>query len=103
MSERKAGWYWCVMDGALFPIYYSGATWWKGGHKLWEEPRIVSGRIPTPEEPWQCVPAEPTIEMLAALGWDGDVNLAIGHGAITGELEGAYAAMLAVAPKPEGS
>jgi len=40
------------------------------------------------------VPVEPTIEMIAALGFDGDVALAIGHAAISAEVEQTYRAML---------
>lgn len=49
---------------------------------------------------YRSVPIEPTIEMIAALGFDGDTELAIGHGAISVQLSAAYAAMLAAAPLP---
>ena len=47
---------------------------------------------------WKLVPVEPTIEMIAALGWGGDEVLAVGHGAISGGIADEYAAMLAAAP-----
>ncbi|MDH1234442.1 hypothetical protein [Stutzerimonas stutzeri] len=49
------------------------------------------------------VPVEPTIEMIAALGFGGDVALAIGHAAISAEVEQTYKAMLnaAMAAKEE--
>jgi hypothetical protein len=43
------------------------------------------------------VPTEPTIEMIAALGFGGDVALAIGHAAISEEVEQTYKAMLSAA------
>lgn len=49
---------------------------------------------------FKLVPVTPTVEMIAALGFDGDSDLAIGHGAISVGLSDAYAAMLAAAPQP---
>lgn len=49
---------------------------------------------------WVMVPAEPTVEMIAALGFDGDVELAVGHGAISVSLATAYSNMLDAAPQP---
>ena len=43
------------------------------------------------------VPVEPTVEMLAALAFDGDVDIAIGHAAILKETEDGYKAMLEAA------
>jgi len=51
-------------------------------------------------EGWQVVPKEPTFEMIAALGWGGDETLALGHGALSNEIENAYRAMLKSAPQP---
>lgn len=51
-------------------------------------------------EGWQLIPVEPTIAMVAALAWDGDEGLAIGHASISCGVEPAYRAMLAAAPKP---
>lgn len=49
-------------------------------------------------EGFQLVPTEPTIEMIAALGFGGDVALAMGHGAVCQELENTYRALLAATP-----
>ena len=49
---------------------------------------------------WQLVPKEPTIKMIAALGWGGDEDMAVGHGAISFSIENEYKAMLAAAPIP---
>lgn len=48
---------------------------------------------------WQVVPTEPTLEMIAALGFDGDINLAIGHAAISVSIAEAYKQALLIAPK----
>ena len=47
---------------------------------------------------WKFVPVEPTIEMVAALGFDGDVDMTIGHGAISAEIVSVYTNMLDAAP-----
>ncbi|AHY45246.1 hypothetical protein [Stutzerimonas decontaminans] len=47
---------------------------------------------------WQTVPVNPTIEMIAALGFNGDVPLAVGHASACEELTAQYRAMLACAP-----
>lgn len=52
-------------------------------------------------EGWKLVPVEPTLEMIAALGWYGDEILAMGHALISSEVAISYKAMLASAPKPE--
>lgn len=57
----------------------------------------VAGSQQVPEG-WKPVPVEPTLEMIAALGFGGDVDLVIGHAAIAQNLEEIYAAMLAAAP-----
>ena len=44
------------------------------------------------------VPVTPTIEMIAALGFGGDVALAVGHAAISEDVEQTYKAMLATRP-----
>lgn len=43
------------------------------------------------------VPVEPTIEMIAALGFDGDADLAIGHAAISAQCVETYRKLLAAA------
>jgi hypothetical protein len=47
---------------------------------------------------WQSVPVDPTIEMIAALAFNGDVTLAAGHAAVSEEITAQYRAMLACAP-----
>jgi len=68
------------------------------GTKLYTTPPAAQP-APVPEG-WKLVPVEPTIEMLAALGFDGDVELAIGHAAISKGLEDSYVAMLSAVPTP---
>lgn len=56
-----------------------------------------ASRFEVPEG-YCLVPLEPTIEMIAALGWGGDEVLAVGHGAISGGIADDYRAMLEAAP-----
>lgn len=49
-------------------------------------------------EGWKLVPVEPTLEMVAAMAFNGDVDVALGHATICQGVEHAYAAMLAAAP-----
>lgn len=56
---------------------------------------LLSRAIP---EGHVVVPKEPTIEMIAALGFRGDTTLAIGHSAICEEITEDYRAMIAAAP-----
>lgn len=51
-------------------------------------------------EGWQVVPIEPDLAMIAALGWDGDKDLALGHGAISAKMAEDFKLCLAVAPQP---
>jgi len=53
-----------------------------------------SSTIPDGYEP---VPIEPTMAMIAALGFNGDEDLAVGHAAISAQLVDAYKAMLEAA------
>ena len=59
---------------------------------------------PQPEqsvpEGFALVPVKPTVEMIAALGFEGDEVAAIGHASIFSEMTECYGAMLAVAPSP---
>lgn len=54
-----------------------------------------------PARGWKLVPVEPTLEMLAALGWDGDITIMTGHAMAMRETEEQYKAMLAAAPTKE--
>jgi hypothetical protein len=47
------------------------------------------------------VPINPTIEMLVAIGFGGDVDIAIGNAWALEGVELAYTEMLKVAPKPD--
>lgn len=59
----------------------------------------VEQQLPsTSPSEWQSVPVNPTIEMIAALGFNGDVVLAVGHASACEELTAQYRAMLACAP-----
>lgn len=49
-------------------------------------------------EGWKLVPVEPTPEMIAAMHFKGDMDIAIGHAQFYADAEVDYAAMLAVAP-----
>lgn len=62
--------------------------------------RAQSSPQPTAQvlEGWQLVPADPTPEMIAALGFNGDVDLAIGHAAISMDVANLYRAALSAAP-----
>ncbi len=60
---------------------------------------LLSRAIP---EGHVVVPKEPTIEMIAALGFGGDVAMAIGHAAISETIANNYRAALSAAPAPEG-
>ncbi len=62
---------------------------------LAEAQRKQSAGVP---EGWRLVPADPTPEMIAALGFSGDVDMAIGHAAISMDVANLYRAALAAAP-----
>lgn len=72
------------------------ATIWPGTNEIDAVP-VYLGAAAVPEG-WQMVPKEPTIAMIAALGWAGDEVLAVGHGLISKGISEDYAAMLAAAP-----
>lgn len=55
------------------------------------------GQLRKEREGKTLVPNEPNIKMIAILGFGGDVDLAVGHGAICKTLEDTYQAMLAAA------
>jgi len=55
------------------------------------QPAIPSGYV--------LVPIEPTLEMLAAIGWGGEVDLMIGHSTAFVETQANYAAMIAARPQ----
>lgn len=53
------------------------------------------------DECWQLVPVEPTLEMIAALGFAGDIDLVVGHAAISESIAETYKQALLVAPKKD--
>ncbi|MBY5942815.1 hypothetical protein KUW00_18215 [Halomonas sp. DP5N14-9] len=95
--SRQAGWYW--VKGMLGCDDWS-PSYWDSRLARWDSlipdgDEIEAGpRIPTPDEPWQCVPVEPTREMLESTG---DTSASAYHGML-----GAWTVMLAAAPKPGG-
>ncbi|AWL03371.1 hypothetical protein ACFOHT_04680 [Massilia oculi] len=52
---------------------------------------------------WKLVPVEPTPEMIAAMHFKGDVDIAIGHAQFYKDAEEDYAAMLSAAPSAPGT
>ncbi|MEL7966329.1 hypothetical protein AAG587_08130 [Vreelandella neptunia] len=69
MSERKEGWYWVRPNKAADkwrPDYYKDGKW----RVIWSVPEEdpihfeIGPRIPTPDEPWQCVPSNGTTERM---------------------------------------
>ena len=88
--SRQAGWYWVKEHS-----YENWVAWhWNGvdfsgvDEDCFAE---IGPRIPTPDEPWQCVPVEATADML-------DV-LTLGH-LVTATRR--WREALAAAPKPGG-
>lgn len=95
-KKRQPGWYWVKTDD------WPEADWETGewdGHQWrvtnsetpWSPELIetVGPRIPTPDEPWQCVPKLPALEMIEASGHENSYQVGF-----------AWQAMLAAAPKP---
>ena len=62
---------------------------------------LVTYAHPQASEPekWKLVPVEPTLDMLAALGFGGDKDVLIGHANVYQEMIDSYSAMLAAAPE----
>lgn len=87
---RKPGWYWVKDGGQWEPLWFNGEMW--DGHHHDAEIREIGPRIPTPDEPWQCVPTEPTAAMKKAA----DVDT---PGPMTAWK--CWQVMLAAAPRPE--
>ena len=85
--RRKAGWYWAMIDGEWAPMCWDGETWKYVGARQ-NAITDVAARIPAPDEPWQCVPVEPTPDMIFALD--------AGRAAY-GSMRGGYRAMLEAA------
>lgn len=91
MVNRKAGWYWVkLIEGGKWRCFkWNGSAWCDKRSEYPEDIFDVIGpRIPTPDEPWQCVPVEATDEMVEA-------------GYMKIDLKQKWVVMLATAPKPE--
>ncbi|MBY5943087.1 hypothetical protein KUW00_19615 [Halomonas sp. DP5N14-9] len=88
--SRQAGWYWVKEHS-----YENWAAWhWNGVDFAGVDEdcfAVIGPRIPSPDEPWQCVPVEATADML-------DV-LTLGH-LVTAPRR--WREALAAAPKPGG-
>ncbi len=95
MSERQAGYYW--VRHWQFHGWHIGEKTLGGGWLLTgmampyddDDMEAIGQRIPTPDEPWQCVPVEPARAMLDA-SWR---ECAVSSPQV-------YRAMLKAAPKP---
>ncbi len=97
MSERKAGWYHVRTGVGPECAKWNGEHWIIAGsmHSYDDSDFVgIGGRIPAPDEPWQCVPAEMTAEMRDALSSI--------LGGVDGMFDEAYGDMLAAAPNPGG-
>jgi hypothetical protein len=86
-----------VLSNALIPTGASMSTEGLGMVIAYIDGRTASTAAP---DGWQLVPVEPTMAMIAALGYEGDEMLAIGHGLISQGIANQYKAALAAAPSP---
>lgn len=101
MSERKSGWYWvkptkhCGWQCAYYDDLAKEI--WAVVYGALDVKRVYEfgPRIPTPDEPWQCVPIVPTREMMESTG---DTSAEAYSGML-----GAWMMMLSAAPQPENS
>tara|TARA_B100000929_G_C15452181_1_gene401531 strand:+ start:246 stop:668 length:423 start_codon:yes stop_codon:yes gene_type:complete len=68
MNERKAGWYWVRPDDENDPwetAHWSGKRWsFMRTRQQSERVALAGPRIPTPDEPWQCVPSNGSTEQM---------------------------------------
>ena len=95
---RKPGWYWVKFgkgnDWECKRLVSNG--YWASHDGVMEtEPSEIGPRIPTPDDPWQCVPVETTYEMGEASGCIGY----FGKSAYD-QAQDMWSAMLAAAPRP---
>lgn len=101
---RQAGWYWVLLSESLSrraaqwewdAARHEHGKWFLSGSAIHLPEGVihtVGPRIPTPDEPWQTVPVNPTQEMLESTG---DVSAEAYSGML-----GAWTIMLANAPNP---
>lgn len=63
---RKPGWYWVSKGGVWRCAYWDGGDW-AFGESLYDDAAWdkIGPRIPTPDEPWQCVPGLDGVEIKA--------------------------------------
>lgn len=99
-GQREAGWYWVKVTAKWEPAYFDGLEF-----TLDHGPIAKLGpRIPTPDEPWQCVPKDPNSDQVDA-GCEatgecerlGECHLECDCSSVPK----VYRAMLSAAPKPE--
>jgi hypothetical protein len=89
MSERKPGWYWVHVYGNWEPAYTDDGDVFDHIDSRVDK---VGPRIPTPDEPWQAVPVEPT-PLMASVA---EEHIEAGHDAAT-----IWRAMLMYVPRRE--
>lgn len=93
--NRKPGWYWVVFDSPKWECAeWNGDEWHVTNSDLplhEADAECIGPRIPAPDEPWQCVPKEPTAEMKQACDQDTPGPLTAWK---------AWQVMLAAAPSP---
>jgi hypothetical protein len=65
-------------------------------------PSPAAGGMTVPDG-WKLVPKEPTLAMIAALGFNGDEDATIGHAAISESVINTYKAMFAAAPSADNA
>ena len=94
MSSRSNGLYWCKIKQSeeWSAIEWAEGKWVVGLIDCQADVVQVGPRIPTPDEPWQCVPIEPTMKMRQSAGLGAHQELRMWK---------AWDAMLSTAPKPE--
>ena len=107
--SRQAGWYWVKTDclGREPRVEWDCLYWCTEdeGEAAWlcaagvdfdDDVLEIGPRIPSPDEPWQCVPVEATRDMRDA------VYKKTGSVQIMADAWAAWPDMLAAAPKPGG-
>lgn len=77
--------------------------WQTGCFPAYRAPQAGAGQAVAVPDGWKLVPIDPNIKMIAALGWEGDEDMAIGHALISEGFIKDYHAMLAAAPLPPQS
>lgn len=104
MSERKEGMYW-VKEIDHPHVRWQTAEWdrgqwWSTDNLLEWQPLVIGDRIPTPDEPWQCVPAAPDDAMAEACRNGLKREFGDCHRGTLGYYKRIIKRALAAAPKP---